>query len=101
MGLDFYAGERHETIEHHEKFLFSLIEGQAAEYPQLTRIWYEYYDDPRISTAQAQQLLHEVLSLLEQAGGLSNKPVAHSIMRLALFFNYAIRSGSEITTMSD
>ena len=60
-----------------------------------------YYDDPRISSAQASALLHELIALLAINGGSANKSLVNTVVRLLPFFSMASQGGHEIRTQSD
>jgi hypothetical protein len=101
MPFDMYANGQHEAIEHHEEFIFALAQADAPRFPALSSLWDAYYDDPRISAAQASALLHELIALLASHGGTANKALTNTVVRLLPFFSMACRGGHEITTQSD
>jgi len=81
-----YANGQHEAIQHQEEFIFALAQANAPQFPALSALWEAYYDDPRISSAQASALLHELIALLAINGGSANKPPGeHRRSSVALF----------------
>jgi hypothetical protein len=46
-------------------------------------------------------LLHELIALLDNHGGASNKALSHTVVRLLPFFSMACQGGHEIHTESD
>ena len=101
MPFDMYANGRHEAIGHQEEFIFALIQADRQRFPALSALWSAYYDDPRLSSAQACALLHELIDLLASQGGTANKALAHTVVRLLPFFSMACKGGHEIRTESD
>lgn len=101
MAFDMYAGERHESIEHHEEFIFYLAGANDSRYSELLRIWRLYYDGPRISSSQAGELVHELIELLWTNGGFQNKALSHLVIRLLPFFSAAYRNAEDIKCTSD
>ena len=101
MPFDMYANGQHEAIGHHEHFIFALIQEDGQRFPTLSALWSAYYDDPRLSSAQAGALLHELIDLVACHGGTANKALAHTVMRLLPFFSMASKGGHAIRTESD
>lgn len=101
MAFDMRAGDRRENIGHHEEFLFALAQENESHYPELLAVWNAFYSAPRISSADAGALVHELIDLLSSNGGLSNKPLANTVVRLLPFFSAAHRSQQEIRCSSD
>lgn len=101
MAFDMYVGSAHESIAHHEEFLFLLAQGNESRYPELMTVWEAFYTGPRISAAQAGALVHELVELLSSNGGLSNKPLASVVVRLLPFFSAAYRTHQEVRCRSD
>lgn len=101
MAFDMYVGDSHESIGHHEEFLFALAQENEPHYPELIAIWESFYDGPCISAVQAGILVHELIELLDTNGGFTNKPLASSVMRLLSFFSMAYRSCQNIRCCSD
>ncbi|MEJ6001230.1 hypothetical protein [Paucibacter soli] len=101
MAFDMFANGNHERIDHHEEFLFALAGENEARYPELLAVWERFYDDPHISARQAGVLVHELIELLTQNGGIANKPLAQVAARLLSFFSLAYKSNIEVTCSSD
>ena len=101
MSFDMYAGDTHESIAHQDEFIFALAKADASRYPELVAIWEAFYDDPRISTARAGALVHELIELLNTNGGVKAGPLAYTVLRLLPFFSGAYRNNQEIRCESD
>lgn len=101
MAFDMYAGDRNESIGHHEEFLFSLAQEDEPRYPELIAVWHAFYSGPRISSSHAGALVHELIDLLSSNGGLANKPLANTVARLLPFFSMAYRTQQEVRCSSD
>jgi hypothetical protein len=101
MAFDMYAGDMHEAIGNHEEFLFALIEENDVRFPVLLMIWADFYEDPRLSSAQANALIHELLNLLACNGGATNKVLSVIVLRLISFLSAAFRANREIRCASD
>ena len=63
MAFDMRAGDWREKIDHQSDFILGLTQGDAQRYPQLLRINAEFWDDPSISPAQSNALVHELIDL--------------------------------------
>ena len=101
MPFDMYAYDQHEAIQHQEEFIFALAQANAPQFPALSALWEAYYDDPRISSAQASALLHELIALPAINGGSAKKSLVNTVVRLLPFFSMASQGGHEIRTQSD
>ena len=101
MAFDMLFNGNHESIEHHEEFLFTLAGEHEERYPELLAVWEAFYDGPRISARQAGALVHELAALLIQNGGLANKPLAAVVARLSPFLSLACSSNQEVRCTSD
>jgi hypothetical protein len=101
MAFDMFYDSNQECIGHHEEFLFSLAEVHHSRYPQLLIVWNSFYDDPCLSPHQAGTIVHELIDLLTSNGGLQNKPLAATVIRLLPFFSIAKKNEQEIRCSSD
>jgi len=101
VAFDMHAGDRRESIGHHEEFLFALAQENESRYPELLAVWHAFYNGPRISSSHAGALVHELIDLLSSNGGLANKPLATAVVRLLPFFSAAHRSQQEVRCSSD
>jgi hypothetical protein len=100
MAFDMYLGERSEKIDYHEVFIFELIENQAV-YPELSRIWKDFYGNPVISPERSNRLVHELIMLLEKSNLSDNKIFTSLMFRLLQFFSAAYVSNQEIQCTGD
>lgn len=101
MALDLYANGQHAAIGLQDEFMFALAAADVQRFPALSALWMAYYDDPALTPEQANALLHELIALLDCYGGISNKALAHTVVRLLPFFSMASKGGHEIRTESD
>ncbi len=98
MAFDMYLGDRHEKIDHHEDFIFTLI-GDGDAYPELARIWTEFYSNFVIAPEQANRLVHELILLVATAA--ENQVLTRLVLRLLPFFSAAYVSGQGIQCHGD
>lgn len=101
MAFDMYFDNTHERIEHQEEFIFSLANLEKHQFPELTTLWDVFYNSPIISASQAGVLVHELIALLSQNGGIENRQLAYVVVRLLPFFSRAYCQGHEIRSISD
>lgn len=101
MAFDMQTSETSERINHHEDFLFLLVDEQPDRYPQLSILWDKFYDSPVLSPPQAEAIVHELIDLLNVQGGLENKALSHLIFRLLCFFSMAAKTDQSIQCSSD
>jgi len=99
MAFDMYLGSRHESIGYHEEYIFSLMESDRDNFPELRAIQSNFYADFTLSPIQANALIHELFQLLEAAS--TDKALQLLVMRLASFFSAAVRSNSNIRCCGD
>lgn len=101
MAFDMYLGKTRAKIDHHEEAIFDFVNENDA-FPELGRIWEQYYDNPRISPVAANDLVHELIDLRERLVRSSeHHHLADVITRLLPFFSAAYRSGDDIKCVSD
>lgn len=100
MAFDMYLGEKYEKIDHHEEFIFGLIEDDLM-YPELSRIWIGFYTNLVISPQQSNRLIHELLMLLETANLSENRTFTKLLLRLLPFFSGAYVNGQDIRCAGD
>ncbi len=96
-----YLGERHEKIDYHEEYIFSLASTSAEHYPELNALWSRFYSSFQLTPSQANALIHELLSLLEEQDPAPNKPLSALVLRLSRFFSAASRSNQQIKCAGD
>lgn len=99
MGLDLYSSSRQDCIQHHEEFVFSLVEREPKRFPELNRIWREFYNDPPISSEQAGQLVHELIDLLDSHN--TDPRVVNLAARLIPFFYFTNKQNASVRCTSD
>lgn len=99
MGFDMRTPTRGAGIAHHEEFIFSLVERDPKKYPELHRIWREFYNDPPITADQAERLVGELMDLLDKHQ--QEKAIVNVLVRLLPFFYFAYKEKTDIRTLSD
>ena len=96
-----YAGDRRELIDHHEEFIFSVAEQYENSFPELMRLWEQFYDGPRLSPAQAGAIVHELIELVSTINSPRERQLTELVLRLLPFFSYAYKENVEIKCLSD
>ncbi|MEL7001794.1 MAG: hypothetical protein AAFN93_03565 [Bacteroidota bacterium] len=93
--------KRKEKIDHHEEFIFQLMEGDE-KYPIANFIWENFYNGPQISTEKSNQLVHELLQFKNESVKHNQfKQIQSIVDRLTLFFSAAYRNKVSIMCISD
>ncbi|MEO0510935.1 MAG: hypothetical protein AAF065_13880 [Verrucomicrobiota bacterium] len=100
MAFDMKADGLKEAIQHHEEEIFSKIL-ENDDYPQLNRIWEQFYDGPQIFPDQANELVHELIALKEEKICEEEKHMNYTIDRLISFFSKSYRLKKQIYCISD
>lgn len=98
MAFDMFSKNYDAAIGTHEEEIFYLI-NEDDNFPQLNRIWENYYKSPKISVEQANELVHELIEAREKF--VKQKSVTFLIDRLLPFFSKAYRNNEIITCVSD
>ena len=84
-----YAEQMKEKFEHNEEYLFSYI-NELEEFPILNWIWQEFYKSPRISSEQANGIVHELIYLSTLHS--SDKQLKNTVLRLLPFFSFCYKN---------
>ena len=99
MAFEMYTANRSEWIDHHEEYIFSLVEREPKRYPQLNRIWREFYNDPPITPEQSEQLVQELMDLLDKHK--QDQATIRVLVRLLPFFYFSGKEILDIHSRSD
>ena len=99
MPFDLTAGAHRDAIEHEEEVILQRAADDEARYPELTRVWFAFYDSPRIDPDRAGRLAAECAALAE--AGVLDREHIDAARRLANFFARAAADGTWVATMSD
>lgn len=99
MAFDLYAGDMQLSITPSDEFIFQLASEKPNTFPELTKLWRAFYDDPSISSEQAGWLVHELIELGETPDG--PKALQHTVHRMLPFFSRAYRQALDIKCRSD
>ena len=95
-----FAGELTEAIDLHEEAILQSCDRDAEGlFPELGRLWEEFYDGPDIEPERAKRLAAELQAAVD--GGRVEKRLEDAAKRLARFFLAAARQGSTIDCRSD
>lgn len=97
-----YFGLRHEKIDHHEEYIFTVPEAAPERFPELKAIWSSFYSDFVLLPKQSDSLVYELLLLLEEQGGIdANKSLLNLVLRLIMFFSAASRANQQVRCSGD
>ena len=97
MGLDLYCGELHHTVEYYEEWVLD----QAAEAGQLPKVGWlrsQWFDDPKISPSECNDLVHELIELRQHVADRRGQEMLDGLM---FFLSRAYRSGAIVECNSD
>jgi hypothetical protein len=97
LAFDMYSGTKKESIAHHEEFIFSYV-NQADEFSELKRICESYYRDPKLTPAQSNKIVHELIHIKTL---LQNNHEQKIVDRLLLFFSYYYLHNESVLCESD
>ena len=100
MAFDMYVGDEHESINDQEEYLLSMIHGAEMEYPQLSKIAKNFYGDVKFATAEANELVHELMKL-NSSNTQDNTAMKLHILRLASFFSIAVQTNQDVICGGD
>ena len=101
MAFDMYAGDRHEAIYSQDEYIFDYVSLESEVFPKLNALYSKFYSEFKISPEHAGLLVHELLALQERFGVTGGKALGLLVMRLALFFSFAVRSNIVIQCVGD
>ena len=100
MAFDMYAGDLRLSINHSEEHIL-LAASQAPEsYPELTKVWEEFYDSPVIDHDRSNRIVHELIELLVNLDD-PDPALSHTILRFLPFFSNAYTRSLTIRCESD
>ncbi|MBA4502534.1 hypothetical protein [Marinobacterium marinum] len=100
MAFDMYIGSEHDSIDAQEEYILSMINGDEKEYPQLNKIHLNFYGDVVFSSAEASDLIFELLKLNALNIHL-NTQFKLLILRLSSFFSIAVRTNQKVVCAGD
>ncbi|WP_422040664.1 hypothetical protein [Roseibium sp.] len=84
MAFELRAGELRLSISHSEEYILQAAYQAPEKYPELTKIWEEFYDRPVIERDRSNRIVHELIEL--HAGAGDPEPAwTHSIQRFLHF----------------
>lgn len=100
MAFALLAGELRLSISHSEEYILQAAYQAPEKYPELTKIWEEFYDDPVIDHDRSNLIVHELIEL--QASARDPVPaLSHSTQRFLDFFSKAYTRSFNIECKSD
>jgi len=100
MAFDMYHDDQRDFIDHHEEGILEYLD--EGKHPQLCVIKKNFYGDPIFTSAQANEVVHELISL--RKGIAQDKSLQYLVMvidRLLPFFSEAYQNGSEARCAGD
>ncbi len=101
MAFDMYLGKERESIEYYEEVLFSIIK-EDDSYPKLNWIWEEFYNGPLILPNDANEIVHELITLRTQISkNDEQESLINMIDRLLPFLNKAYKMNEKVRCISD
>ena len=100
MAFDMYAGDLRLSINHSEEYILQSASQAPEKYPELTKVWEEFYDGPVIDHGRSNRIVHELIALLPSSGE-PNPALSHSIQRFLPFFSAAYTRSLTIQCKSD
>ena len=100
MAFDMYAGDLRLSISHSEELILHLASQEPEKYPELTKVWEGFYDDPVIDHDRSNRIVHELIALIPSSGD-PNPALSHSVQRFLPFFSTAYTRSLTIQCKSD
>lgn len=100
MAFDMYAGDLRLSINHSEEYILQSASQAPEKYPELTKVWEEFYDGPVIDHDRSNRIVHELIALLPNSGD-PDPALSHSIQRFLPFFSAAYTRSLTIQCKSD
>lgn len=97
MGLDLYCGDLHHTVEYHEEWVLDQA-AEAGQFPGISRLRSQWFDDPKISPSECNDLVHELIELRQQVADRRGQEILDKLM---LFLSRAYRSDAIVKCNSD
>ncbi|MBA6339374.1 hypothetical protein H4J57_19505 [Colwellia sp. BRX8-7] len=97
MAFDMYSGIKEESIAHYEECIFSYV-NQSDSFPELKSICENFYRDPKISPAESNKIVHELIQIKAM---LQNNTEQNIVDRLLQFFSYSFINSENVRCVSD
>ncbi|WP_422374428.1 hypothetical protein [Roseibium sp.] len=90
------------SINHTEEYILQSAYQEPEKYPELTKLWEEFYDGPVIDPDSANRIVHELIELLAGSADPDPDPaLSDSIQRFLPFFSKAYTRSLDIQCKSD
>ena len=100
MAFDLYAGDLRLSINHSEEYILQSASQASEKYPELTKVWEEFYIDPVIDHDRSNRIVHELIALLASSGD-PDPALSHSIQKFLPFFSAVYTRSLTIQCKSD
>ncbi|MEL6645727.1 MAG: hypothetical protein AAFQ79_17485 [Pseudomonadota bacterium] len=100
MAFDMYAGDLRLSINHSEEYILQSAYQEPEKYPELSKIWEEFYGGPVIDHDRSNRIVHELIALLATSDN-RDPALSHSIQRFLPFFSMAYTRSLTIQCKSD
>ena len=98
MALDLYTESFKDCIHHHEEYIIQLAQ-ESDDFPLLSKLFSEFYDNPKVHYELCMKVAHELLKLSQTLENDAN--AIKTCSRLALFFLNSYLNKESITSLSD
>ena len=100
MAFDLYAGDLRLSINHSEEYILQSASQASEKYPELTKVWEEFYIDPVIDHDRSNRIVHELIALLASLDD-PDPALSHNIQKFLPFFSAAYTRSLTIQCKSD
>lgn len=100
MAFDMYCDDQRAYIDHHEEGILDFV--SERDHPRLGVIKRDFYGDPVFSPSEANEIVHELISLrLLLQNDKPHQYLVSLIDRLIPFFSKAYTKGVEVRCAGD
>ena len=100
MGFDMFADDLSSGINHSEEFVLQIACQNPKRFPELSRLWGVFYDDPKIDYEQSGRIVHELIELTTSLDN-QNPVFNRTVQKLLPFFSSVYRRSLMIQCRSD
>ncbi len=100
MAFDMYADNLRLSINHSEEYILQSASQSPEKYPELTKVWDEFYDGSVIDHDRSNRIVHELIALLASSGD-PDPSMSYSIQKFLPFFSKAYTRALTIECKSD
>ena len=101
MAFEMYAGELRGEVASHEERIFVEISSRAQDYPELSKIWTQFYSSPKLLPEQSERIVHELIDFMSDPIHSTDSDIQRVVLRLLPFFSKAYRLNTIVRCASD